>query len=59
MPKTEAHAEPDTGDSHSGGTISDVDEESDSDIDSRPSETAKAKRTAPVSYTHLTLPTKA
>ena len=44
MPETEADAEPDTGDSHSGGTINDVDEESDSDIDSRPSETAKAKR---------------
>ena len=45
MPETEADAtEPDTGDSHSGGTISDVNEESDSDIDSRPSETAKAKR---------------
>ena len=28
MPETEADAEPDTGDSHSGGTISDVDEES-------------------------------
>ena len=46
MPETEADAEPDTGDSHSGGTISDVDEESDSDIDSRPSEVAKAKRIA-------------
>ena len=46
MPETEADAEPDTGDSHSGGTISDVDEESDSDIDSRPSEAAKAKRIA-------------
>ena len=34
MPETEADAEPDTGDSHSGGTISDLDEESDSDIDS-------------------------
>ena len=41
MPKTEAHAEPDTGDSHSGGTISDVDEEGDSNIDSRSSEAAK------------------
>ena len=46
MPETEADAEPDTGDSHSGGTISDVDEESDIDIDSRPSEAAKAKRIA-------------
>ena len=47
MPETEADAtEPDTGDSHSGGTISDVNEESDSDIDSRPSETAKARRIA-------------
>ena len=46
MPETEAIAEPDTGDSHSGGTISDVDEESDSDIDSRPSEAPKAKRIA-------------
>ena len=46
MPETEADAEPDTGDSHCGGTISDLDEESDSDIDSRPSETAKAKRIA-------------
>ena len=44
MPETESGAEPDTGGSHSGGTIGDVDEESDSDIDSRPSETAKAKR---------------
>ena len=51
MPETEADAEPDTGDSQSGGTInnadvlsdSDADEESDSDIDSRPSEAAKAK----------------
>ena len=54
MPETEEDAEPDTGDSHSGGTISnvdeerdsDVDEESDSDIDSRPSEAARAKRIA-------------
>ena len=54
MPETEAGAEPDTSDSQSGGTISnvdeksdnDVDEESDSDIDSRPSETARAKRIA-------------
>ena len=37
MPETEADAEPDTGDSHSGGTLSDVDEENDSNIDSRPS----------------------
>ena len=44
MPETEADDEPDTDDSQSGGTISNVDEESDSDIDSRPSETAKAKR---------------
>ena len=44
--ETEADAEPDTGDSYSGGTISDVDEGSDSDIDSRPSEAAKAKRIA-------------
>ena len=40
MPETGADAEPDTGDSDSGGTVSDVDEESGSDIDSRPSETA-------------------
>ena len=46
MPETEADAEPDTGDSHSGGTISDVDEESDDNIDSRPSEAAKEKRIA-------------
>ena len=46
MPETEADAEPDTGGSHSGGAISDVDEEIDSNIDSRPSETAKAKRIA-------------
>ena len=46
MPETEADVEPDTGDSHSGGIISDVDEESDSDIDSRSSEAAKAKRIA-------------
>ena len=46
MPETEADAEPDTGDNHSGGTISDVDEESDSDIDIRPREAAKAKRIA-------------
>ena len=46
MPETEADAEPDTGDSHRGGTISDVDEESDSDIDSPASEAAKAKRIA-------------
>ena len=53
-PETEADAEPDTGDSHSGGTKSNVDEESDSDtdeesdcdIDSRPSEAARAKRIA-------------
>ena len=41
MPETEADDEPDTDDSQSGGTISNVDEESDSDIDSRPSEAAK------------------
>ena len=46
MPETEADDEPDTDDSQSGGTISNVDEESDSDIDSRPSEAAKAKRIA-------------
>ena len=46
MPETEADAEPDTGDSHSGGTISDVDEESDDNIDRRPSEAAKEKRIA-------------
>ena len=53
-PETEADAEPDTGDSQSGGTKSNVDEESDSDtdeesdcdIDSRPSEAARAKRIA-------------
>ena len=33
MPETEADAEPSTGDSQSGGTISNVDEESDSDVD--------------------------
>ena len=33
MPETEADDEPDTDDSESGGTISNVDEESDSDID--------------------------
>ena len=42
MPETEAGAEPDTSDSQSGGTISNVDEKSDNDA---------------VSYTHLTLPT--
>ena len=46
MSDTEADAEPDTGDSHSGGTVSDVDKESDGNIDSRPSEAAKAKRIA-------------
>ena len=54
MPATEADAEPDTGDSQSGGARSNVDEESDSDvdegsdsdIDSRPSEALKAKRIA-------------
>ena len=46
MPETEADDEPDTDDSQSGGTLSNVDEESDSDIDSRPSEAAKAKRIA-------------
>ena len=46
MPETEADAEPDTGDSHSGGKIGDVYEESDNDIDSRPCETANAKRIA-------------
>ena len=46
MPETEADDEPDTDDSQSGGTISNVDEESDSDIDSRPCEAAKAKRIA-------------
>ena len=33
MLETEADAKPDTGDSQSGGTISNVDEESDSDVD--------------------------
>ena len=46
MQETEADDEPDTDDSQSGGIISNVDEESDSDIDSRPSEAAKAKRIA-------------
>ena len=46
IPETESDAELDTGDSHSGGTISDVDEESDDNIDSRPSEAAKEKRIA-------------
>ena len=46
IPETESDAELDTGDSHSGGTISDVDEESDSDIGSRPSEAAEPKRVA-------------
>ena len=46
MPETEADVESKTGDSHSGGTISDVDVVSDSDTDSRPSEVAKAKRIA-------------
>ena len=49
MPKTEADAESDTGDSQSGGTTSnvgeeidsDVEVESDGDIDSRSSEAAK------------------
>ena len=36
MPETEADAEPDTGDSQSRGAISNVDEESESDFDSRP-----------------------
>ena len=44
MSETEADAEPDTGDSHSGGTISDVDEEGDSNIDSRSSEAAKLNK---------------
>ena len=35
MPETEADAEPDTGDSQSGGTISNVDEEGDSDVDEK------------------------
>ena len=46
MPETEADAEPDTSDSQSGGTISNVDEESGSDIDSRRSEAAKTNRIA-------------
>ena len=46
MPATEADDESDTDDSQSGGTISNVDEESDSDIDSRPSEAVKANRIA-------------
>ena len=52
MPETEADAQPDNGDSQSGGTISDVDEksdsdaaeESDSDVDSRPCEAANKNR---------------
>ena len=44
MPEPEADAEPDTGDSQSWGIISNADGESDSDIDSRPCEAAKAKR---------------
>ena len=36
LPETEADAEPDTGDSQSRGAISNVDEESESDFDSRP-----------------------
>ena len=46
MPGTEADAEPDTGDSQSGGTSSNVDEEIDTDIDSRLCEAAKPKRIA-------------
>ena len=46
IPETEADAEPGTGDSKSGGIISNVDEESDRDVDSRPSEAAKATRNA-------------
>ena len=46
MPETEADVQPDTGDSHMGGTISNDDEESDSDIDGRPSKAARAKRIA-------------
>ena len=46
MPATEADAKPDTGGSQSGGTISDADEEIDSDFDSRPCQAAKAKRIA-------------
>ena len=54
MSETQADSEQDTGDSQSGGTISNVVEESDgdfddgsdSDIDSRPSEAVKAKRIA-------------
>ena len=45
MPDT-VIAEPDSGDSQSGGTTSDVDEESDSDIDSRSCKAAKVKRIA-------------
>ena len=52
MAETESDTEPVTGDSQSGGIISNVDEESDSDVDeegdsdieSRASEAAKAKR---------------
>ena len=46
MPETEADAEPSTGDSQSGGTMSNVDEESDSDIGSRLSEATKTERIA-------------
>ena len=50
MPETEAGAEPDSGYSQSGGTISNVDEDGDSDVDeesdsddSRPCKAAKNK----------------
>ena len=49
MPKTEADAESDTGDSQSGGTTSNVGEEIDSDVE--------VESDGAVSYTHLTLPT--
>ena len=39
-----AGAQPDTADSQSGATTSNVDEESNSDIDSRPSEVEKASK---------------
>ena len=52
LPEAEADAEPDTCDSQSGGTINNVDEESDSDddaesyndIDRQPCQAGKAKR---------------
>lgn len=35
MPDSDADAKPETGDSRSGGTISDVHEKSDSDVDTK------------------------